>query len=79
MDASDFSRAELCMSSWKLDVQILLPSTLHSAPGLNVTSLKCTVSDKLIGSCHGDKKMHIEMHIERTSPLKKETFYLHLD
>lgn len=73
MDASDFSRAELRMSSRKLDVQTLLPSTLHSAPGLNVTSLKRTVSDKLVGSCHGDKKMHIERDAYRKNqPIKRD-------
>jgi len=60
LDASDFSRAALCMSPWKSDAQMLLPGTLPSGPGLTVASLKCTVSDKMIGSCHGDKQMHIE-------------------
>lgn len=73
MDAPDFSRAELRMSPWKSDAQTLLPRTLHSGPGLTVTSLKCTVSDKLIGSCHGDKQMHIERDAYRKNqPTKNQ-------
>lgn len=79
MDASD-SRAELCMRSWKLDAQMLFPGTLFR-PRVNCNFAEVTVSDKLMGSCHGDEQMHTEREgYRKNKPIKiKETLYSHLE
>lgn len=56
---------------------MILPGTLHSGPVL--TSPKCTGSDKLIGSCHGDRQMQRERNAQRKNQPMKDTLYSYLD